>query len=162
MKVFSYDLGVPSIVHFRLFVPQELCLNEGRYNCNKGPPSTLKVFTSSYWGKEVLEKIILVLEKSLNSPWFFSQKFCMNHGYYDLICQAPEIATLKIRRLFTRCYDVNQTFQPSSVFWPIGACIRIWCTASGVPKVFLQALHLSPLRFFHPYPKQGVCSRVKQ
>ena len=28
------------------------------------PPSTLKVFTSCYWGKEVLEKIMLVLEKS--------------------------------------------------------------------------------------------------
>ena len=41
------------------------------------PPSTytiLKVFTSCYWGKEVLEKMILVLEKSLiffpkNSVW---------------------------------------------------------------------------------------------
>ena len=30
----------------------------------------LKVFTSCYWGKEVLDKVILVLD-------FFSQKFCM-------------------------------------------------------------------------------------
>jgi len=34
------------------------------------PPSTLKVFTSCYWEKEVLGKLILVLEKSL----IFSQK----------------------------------------------------------------------------------------
>ena len=75
MKVFSYDLGVPSIVHFPLFVPQEPCLNEGGYNnCNKGPPSTLKVFTSSYWGKEVLEKIILVLKNSIKQSLIFSQK----------------------------------------------------------------------------------------
>ena len=68
MKVFSYDFGVPGIVHFLLFeVPQVSCLNEGRY-CNKRPPlhlHTVKVFTSYYWGKEVLEKMILVLEKSL-------------------------------------------------------------------------------------------------
>ena len=38
-------------------------------------PSTLKVFTSCYWGEEVLEKVILVLEKSL----IFSQKIL-----YDL------------------------------------------------------------------------------
>ena len=30
------------------------------------PPFTLKVFTSCYWGKEVLERIMLVLEKYLN------------------------------------------------------------------------------------------------
>ena len=34
------------------------------------PPSTLKVSTSCYWGKEVLEKIMLVLEK----PLIFSPK----------------------------------------------------------------------------------------
>ena len=73
MKVFSYDFGVPGIVHFLLFeVPQVSCLNEGKY-CNKRPPFHLhivKVFTSYYWGKEVLEKMILVLEKSL----IFSQR----------------------------------------------------------------------------------------
>ena len=73
MKVFSYDFGVAGIVHFPLFeVPQEPCLNEGRY-CNKQTPLNLcilKVFTSCYWGKEVLEKIVLVLEK----PLIFSQK----------------------------------------------------------------------------------------
>ena len=30
-------------------------------------PRILKVSTSCYWGKEVLEKMILVLEKSLES-----------------------------------------------------------------------------------------------
>ena len=69
MKVFSlYDFGVPSIFHFpSLELPQELCLNEGRY-CNKRTPfhlCILKVFTSCSWGKEVLEKMISVLEKSL-------------------------------------------------------------------------------------------------
>ena len=69
MKVFSlYDFGVPSIFHFpSLELPQELCLNEGRY-CNKRTPfhlRILKVFTSCSWGKEVLEKMISVLEKSL-------------------------------------------------------------------------------------------------
>ena len=65
MKVFSYDFGVPGIVHFLLFeVPQVLCLNEERY-CNKRTPlhlHILKVFTSYYWGKEGLEKMILVLD----------------------------------------------------------------------------------------------------
>ena len=54
---------------FRFFeVPQELCLNGGRY-CNKRPLSTLKVFTSCYGEKEVLEKSLI-----------FPKKFCMNHG----------------------------------------------------------------------------------
>ena len=75
MKVFSYDFGVSDIVHFPLFeVPWELCLNEGRY-CNKQTPLYLLISsTSCYWGKEVLEKMILVLI----SPWkvldFFPQK----------------------------------------------------------------------------------------
>ena len=74
MKVFSlFDFGVPSIFRFpSLELPQELYLNEGRY-CNKRTPfhlRILKAFTSYYWGKEVLEKMILILEKSL----MFSQK----------------------------------------------------------------------------------------
>ena len=50
---------------------------EERY-CYKQTPlhlRILKVFTSCYWGKEVLEKTIC--------PWkvldFFTKKFCMNH-----------------------------------------------------------------------------------
>ena len=83
MSAFSlYDFGVPGIVHFQLFeVPQEPCLNEVRYCNNRLPPPPLphlrilKVFTSCYWGKRVLEKMILVLEKSL----IFPKKFCMNY-----------------------------------------------------------------------------------
>ena len=54
----------------------ELCLNEGRY-CNKQTPLHLflKVFTSYYFGKEVLEKMILVPEKSL----IFPKNFYMNY-----------------------------------------------------------------------------------
>ena len=58
MKVFSYDFGVAGIVHFPLF----------EVYCNKRTPlhlCILKVFTSCYCGKEVLEKIIWVLEKCL-------------------------------------------------------------------------------------------------
>ena len=51
MKVFSYDFGVPGIVHFPLFeVPLEPYLNEKRY-CNKQIPlqlCILKVFTSCF------------------------------------------------------------------------------------------------------------------
>ena len=51
MEVFSYDFGVPGIVHFPLFeVPLDLYLNEGRY-CNKQIPlqlRILKVFTSCF------------------------------------------------------------------------------------------------------------------
>ena len=69
MKVFSlYDFSVPSIFYFlSLELPYELYLNEGRC-CNKRTPfhlCTLKLFTSCYLGKEVLLKMILVLEKSL-------------------------------------------------------------------------------------------------
>ena len=45
------------------------------------PPSTYTHFKSLNFmllGKEVVEKMILVLEKSL----IFSQKFCMNHALY--------------------------------------------------------------------------------
>ena len=60
MKVFSYDFGVPGIVNFPLFeVPQEECLNEGRY-CNKQTPFHLHVrilkVLITYWEKEDLEK----------------------------------------------------------------------------------------------------------
>ena len=68
MKVFSYDFGVPGIVHFPSFeVPLEPYLNEGRY-CNKQIPlqlRILKVFTSCF----------TLLEK--RSPWkilYFFQK----------------------------------------------------------------------------------------
>ena len=45
---------------------------------NKQTPLPLRIlkviFTSCYWGKELLEKNILVLE----SPWFFPKKFCID------------------------------------------------------------------------------------
>ena len=78
MKVFSYDFNVPGIVHFLLFeVPKEPCLNEERC-CNKWTLlhwRILKVFTSCYWGKEVLEKMIV---RSLKSPWFFPRNSLWN------------------------------------------------------------------------------------
>ena len=43
------------------------------------PPSTLKVFTSCYWAREVFEKLFFVIQKSLNIRWFFPKKFCMNY-----------------------------------------------------------------------------------
>ena len=42
----------------------------------------LKVFTSCYWGKEVLDKVILVLD-------FFSQKFCMTMQLQTVMISAP-------------------------------------------------------------------------
>ena len=96
MKVFSYDFGVPGIVNFSLFeVPLELCFNRGRY-CNKWtppPPAHFKgiyFMLQVYWGKEVLEKMIWVLEKSL----FFSKRFCMNYvcltrGHFACACVNP-------------------------------------------------------------------------
>ena len=93
MQVFSYGFGGLSIVHFLLFeVAYELCLNEGRY-CNKRTPlhlCILKVFTSCYWGKEVLQKVMLVLEKSL----LFSQK---------ILCE-PCVPFYMYSQQFTLCY----------------------------------------------------------
>ena len=61
------------------------------------------------------------------------------------------IATLWSNRVLHahREADVNQTCQ-QSVFSPIGACIRIWCTARGcrgtaVANIGLQAFTLFPL-----------------
>ena len=105
-----------------------------------------------------------------------------------LIRQAPEDAMLKIRRpvykqLFKSNHvlradqksDVNQTCQ-QSVFSPMGACIRIWCTAAGAVEQRSQMFslrgrlqmfvyRLSPFRFsllafFHPFPKQRACSQA--
>ena len=59
MKMFSYHFGVPSIFHFPLSEEPY----EATY-CNKHNPlhlHILKVFTSFYWGKEVLKKIICVI-----------------------------------------------------------------------------------------------------
>ena len=45
------------------------------------PPSTLKVFTSCYWGKHVLEKNINNVSpcKVLEKPLIFSQKILYKH-----------------------------------------------------------------------------------
>ena len=65
--------------------------------------------------------------------------------------------------------DVNQTYQ-QSVFSPIRACIRIWCTAGAVdwwndgPKWLSVGSHpfpSLPLRFFDPFPRQRACSQAK-
>ena len=97
----------------------------------------------------------------------------------NLISQAPEDAMLKIRRpVYKRLFksnrvlsadqksDVNQTCQ-QSVFSPMGACIRIWCTEGAWndrPKCLSTGSHPFPSlssRFFHPFPKQRACSQAK-
>ena len=86
-----------------------------------------------------------------------------------LISQAPEHAMLKIRRpLYKRLFksnrvlradqksDINQTCQ-QSVFSPMGACIRIWCTAGAVERrsqMFVYGLSPFPfslLSIFSPF-----------
>ena len=88
-----------------------------------------------------------------------------------LISQAPEDAMLKIRRpVYERLFksnrvlradqksDVNQTCQ-QSVFSPMGACIRIWCTAGAVERPSQMFVYrLSPFPFsllaiFSPFPQ---------
>ena len=73
------------------------------------------------------------------------------------------IATLWSNRVLHahREADVNQTCQ-QSVFSPIGACIRIWCTARGcrgtaVANIGLQAFTLFPLQF---PARQKACSQA--
>ena len=61
--------------------------------------------------------------------------------------------------------DVNRTSH-QSVFSPIGACIRIRCTASSVERrsqCLSTGSHPFPSpssRFFHPFPKQRTCSQA--
>ena len=57
------------------------------------------------------------------------------------------IATLRTNRVLRadRKADVNQTSQ-QSVFSPIGACIRIWCTAGAVERRSQMFVH-RPFRF---------------
>ena len=90
----------------------------------------------------------------------------------DCISWVPEDATLEIRRpfyqwLFKSNYmlpanqknDVNQTCQ-QSVFLPIGACIRIWCTAGAMEQQSQMFVYrLSPFPFpllaiFVPFPQK--------
>ena len=47
--------------------------------------------------------------------------------------------------------DVNQTCR-QSVFSPIGACIRIWCTAGAVERRPQRSVH-RPFRFFLSPPR---------
>ena len=87
------------------------------------------------------------------------------------ISQAPEDPMLKIRRpVYKRLFksngvrgagqksDVNQTSQ-QSVFSPIGACIRIWCTAGAVERRSqMFVCRPSPFSFpllalFSPFPQ---------
>ena len=80
-----------------------------------------------------------------------------------LISQMPEDAMFKIRRplykwLFkskrmlcaNQKSDVNQTCQ-QSVFSPVGACIRIWCTAGAV-EWRSKCLSIQALSLFLPSP----------
>ena len=83
----------------------------------------------------------------------------------ELISQAPEDAMLKIRLfkpnrvlLADKKSDVNQTCE-QSVFSPIGACIRICCTAGAVERrsqMFVYRLSPFPfplLAIFSPFPR---------
>ena len=129
--MFSYDFGVSSIVHFLLFeVPYELCRNEERY-CNKPTPLhplILKVLTSYYFGKEVLEKMILVLEKSL----IFSQKLlyepCMYLGSlklsYTFKCS---FAQSSIPFFLFQAEENNQRF----VLNKVGADLQMFISSSN-------------------------------
>ena len=68
IKVLSSDFCVPGMFIFRYlkYPRNRALLKEGIEICE--PPLhllILKVFTSYYWGKEILEKIILVLKKTL-------------------------------------------------------------------------------------------------
>ena len=88
-----------------------------------------------------------------------------------LISEAPEDAMLKIRRPVYKLLfksnrvlhddqnsDVNQTCQ-QSVFSPMRACIRIWCTAGAVERrsqMFVYRLSPFPfslLAIFSPFPQ---------
>ena len=88
-----------------------------------------------------------------------------------LISQASEDSMLKIRRpVYKRLFksnrvlradqesDVNQTCQ-QSVFLPMGACIRIWCTAGAIERrsqMFVYRLSPFPfslLAIFSPFPQ---------
>ena len=86
----------------------------------------------------------------------------------ECISQVPEDAMLNIRRPFYQrlfksntCRpknDVNQTCQ-QSVFLPVEACIRIWCTAGAVEQwsqMFVYRLSPFPfplLAIFVPFPQ---------
>ena len=72
------------------------------------------------------------------------------------------IATLWSNRMLRadRKADVNQPFQ-RSVFSPIGACIRIWCTAGAV-EWRSQMFVYRPFRFIlSPVPRSKASSQVK-
>ena len=70
------------------------------------------------------------------------------------------IATLRTNRVLRadRKADVNQTCQ-QSVFSPIGACIRIWCTAGAVERRS-QMFVYRPFRFSLSLPK--ACSQARR
>ena len=91
----------------------------------------LSVFLWVFWLERVVPPLVIAFEQQ------------------SLECFV--IATLRTNRVLRadRKADVNQTSQ-QSVFSPIGACIRIWCTAGVVERrsqnnVCLQAFSLFPL-----------------
>ena len=68
-----------------------------------------------------------------------------------------DISTLWSQRVLRadRKADVNQTYQ-QSVFSPIGACIRIWCTAGTVERRS-QMFVYRPFRFSLSPPRSTKC-----
>ena len=70
------------------------------------------------------------------------------------------IATLRTNRVLRadRKADVNQTSQ-QSVFSPIGACIRIWCTAGAVERRS-QMFVYRPFRFSLSIRQPKACSQA--
>ena len=98
----------------------------------------------------VVTRILIFCGYCFWSTWFAS--WCKNIFFElfwnvklfiaKLISQAPEDAILKIKRpVYERLFKSRATCRPKrrcksiceqSVFSPIGACIRIWCTVGAV------------------------------
>ena len=101
----------------------------------------------------------LMQEHSLRLRKFFSQ------GPEDVMLRSEELFTSDYLNQIA-CYvptkkrNVNKTYQ-QSVFSPIRACIRIWCTAGAVeqkPQIFVYRLSPFPFPFpllaiFWPFPQ---------
>ena len=98
----------------------------------------LSVFLWVFWPERVVPPLVIAFEQQ------------------SLECFV--IATLRTNRVLRadRKADVNQTSQ-QSVFSPIGACIRIWCTAGAVERRS-QMFVYRPFRFSLSIPK--ACSQA--
>ena len=137
----------------------------------------------SYW--EVVTCILIFCGYCFWSAWF-ARVICplmQEHSLRlkKLISQVPQDAMLKIRRpVYKRLFksnrvlradqksDVNQTCQ-QSVFSPMGACIRIWCTSGAVERrsqMFVYRLSHFPFsllaNFFTLSPNREPLHRLSQ